>query len=92
LRTLHEAGPELKRAISGNLEELLNDDPEPMHRVSYYKYFSPSSSINTFSMLFFREIIRCLEACGHQCGGSKYPERLQYKKMPCKITKYKVNF
>lgn len=32
LRTLHEAGPELKRAISGNLEELI-DDPEPMHRV-----------------------------------------------------------
>lgn len=33
LRTLHEAGPELKRAISGNLEELLDDNPEPMHRV-----------------------------------------------------------
>ncbi|CAG0896176.1 unnamed protein product [Darwinula stevensoni] len=34
LRTLHEAGPELKRAISGNLDQLLEDDPEPMHRVS----------------------------------------------------------
>lgn len=34
LRTLHEAGPELKRAISGNLEELIDDNPEPMHRVS----------------------------------------------------------
>lgn len=33
LRTLHEAGPELKRAISGNLDEL-EDEPEPMHRVS----------------------------------------------------------
>ncbi|CAG0908921.1 unnamed protein product, partial [Darwinula stevensoni] len=32
LRTLHEAGPELKRAISGNLDQLLEDDPEPMHR------------------------------------------------------------
>ncbi|XP_078040970.1 ca[2+]-channel protein alpha[[1]] subunit D isoform X2 [Augochlora pura] len=32
LRTLHEAGPELKRAISGNLEELLDDNPQPMHR------------------------------------------------------------
>lgn len=32
LRTLHEAGPELKRAISGNLEELM-EEPEPMHRV-----------------------------------------------------------
>lgn len=35
LRTLHEAGPELKRTISGNLEEL-DDEPEPMHRVSIY--------------------------------------------------------
>lgn len=33
LRTLHEAGPELKRAISGNLDQL-EDEPEPMHRVS----------------------------------------------------------
>lgn len=33
LRTLHEAGPELKRAISGNLEELMDDNPEPTHRV-----------------------------------------------------------
>jgi hypothetical protein len=30
---LHDAGPELKRAISGNLEELMDDNPEPMHRV-----------------------------------------------------------
>lgn len=35
LRTLHEAGPELQRTISGNLEELLNDELEPMHRVSF---------------------------------------------------------
>lgn len=34
LRTLHEAGPELKRAISGNLDELV-EEPEPMHRVCY---------------------------------------------------------
>ena len=33
LRTLHEAGPELKRAISGNLEEIGDDNPEPSHRV-----------------------------------------------------------
>uniref|UniRef100_A0A1I7XSC2 Ca_chan_IQ domain-containing protein n=1 Tax=Heterorhabditis bacteriophora TaxID=37862 RepID=A0A1I7XSC2_HETBA len=33
LRTLHEIGPELKRAISGNLETDFNfDDPEPQHR------------------------------------------------------------
>lgn len=35
LRTLHEAGPELKRAISGNLDEL-EEEPEPMHRVSVF--------------------------------------------------------
>ena len=33
LRTLHEVGPELKRAISGNLDEMSDDNPEPMHRV-----------------------------------------------------------
>lgn len=32
LRTLHEAGPELKRAISGNLDEMRDDDI-PTHRV-----------------------------------------------------------
>ncbi|XP_058464839.1 muscle calcium channel subunit alpha-1 isoform X1 [Malaya genurostris] len=32
LRTLHEAGPELKRAISGNLEDIDDDNPEPIHR------------------------------------------------------------
>ncbi|KAG7156729.1 Voltage-dependent calcium channel type D subunit alpha-1-like, partial [Homarus americanus] len=31
LRTLHEAGPELKRAISGNLDEMRDDDI-PTHR------------------------------------------------------------
>jgi len=35
LRTLHDAGPELKRAISGNLEELADDNPEPTHRVNF---------------------------------------------------------
>lgn len=37
LRTLHEAGPELKRAISGNLDEMSDDNPEPMHRVRIAK-------------------------------------------------------
>ncbi|XP_045539714.1 muscle calcium channel subunit alpha-1-like isoform X2 [Papilio machaon] len=32
LRTLHEAGPELKRAISGNLDEITPEAVEPMHR------------------------------------------------------------
>lgn len=39
LRTLHEAGPELKRAISGNLDEMRDDDI-PTHRVSYLYLFS----------------------------------------------------
>ncbi|XP_063698598.1 muscle calcium channel subunit alpha-1 [Culicoides brevitarsis] len=44
LRTLHEAGPELKRAISGNLEEL-EDEPEPMHRRNHTLFGSVWSSI-----------------------------------------------
>lgn len=44
LRTLHEAGPELKRAISGNLEEL-QDDPEPMHRRNHTLFGSVWSSV-----------------------------------------------
>lgn len=35
LRTLHEIGPELKRAISGNLDaDFAADLEEPQHRVS----------------------------------------------------------
>lgn len=34
LRTLHEAGPELKRAISGNLDDISAECDVPMHRVS----------------------------------------------------------
>ncbi|XP_026668922.1 muscle calcium channel subunit alpha-1 isoform X2 [Ceratina calcarata] len=45
LRTLHEAGPELKRAISGNLEELLDDNPEPMHRRNHSLFGSVWSSM-----------------------------------------------
>lgn len=44
LRTLHEAGPELKRAISGNLDEML-DDPEPMHRRNHTLFGSVWSSM-----------------------------------------------
>lgn len=33
LRTLHEAGPELKRAISGNLDDINAETDIPMHRV-----------------------------------------------------------
>jgi hypothetical protein len=37
LRTLHEIGPELKRAISGDLEtDFVGELDEPAHRVSLY--------------------------------------------------------
>lgn len=45
LRTLHEAGPELKRAISGNLEDNGDDNPEPMHRRNHTLFGSMWSSI-----------------------------------------------
>lgn len=49
LRTLHEAGPELKRAISGNLDELSDDNPEPMHRVRFENVFEFKLSRETTS-------------------------------------------
>nr|XP_024215784.1 muscle calcium channel subunit alpha-1 isoform X2 [Halyomorpha halys] len=45
LRTLHDAGPELKRAISGNLEELADDNPEPTHRRNHSLFGSVWSSM-----------------------------------------------
>ncbi|XP_055631874.1 muscle calcium channel subunit alpha-1 isoform X2 [Toxorhynchites rutilus septentrionalis] len=45
LRTLHEAGPELKRAISGNLEDMGEDNPEPMHRRNHTLFGNMWSSI-----------------------------------------------
>ncbi|XP_026685389.1 voltage-dependent calcium channel type D subunit alpha-1 [Diaphorina citri] len=45
LRTLHDAGPELKRAISGNLEELVDDNPEPSHRRNHSLFGSVWSSM-----------------------------------------------
>lgn len=56
LRTLHEAGPELKRAISGNLEELLDDNPEPMHRVLLRVIHTRSrESVFNFAISFAEE-------------------------------------
>ncbi|XP_037814454.1 muscle calcium channel subunit alpha-1-like [Lucilia sericata] len=43
LRTLHEVSPALKRAISGNLEELA-EEPEPMHRRQHTLFGSVWSS------------------------------------------------
>ncbi|XP_043279830.1 muscle calcium channel subunit alpha-1 isoform X5 [Venturia canescens] len=54
LRTLHEAGPELKRAISGNLEELLDDNPEPMHRRNHSLFGSVWSSMRRGHQHFHR--------------------------------------
>ncbi|XP_065581500.1 muscle calcium channel subunit alpha-1-like isoform X9 [Artemia franciscana] len=44
LRTLHEAGPVLKRAISGNLDDLIDAEPEPMHRRNHTLFGSVWSS------------------------------------------------
>ncbi|XP_069956880.1 muscle calcium channel subunit alpha-1 isoform X9 [Cherax quadricarinatus] len=44
LRTLHEAGPELKRAISGNLDEMRDDDI-PTHRRNHSLFGSVWSSM-----------------------------------------------
>lgn len=45
LRQLLEADPELKRAISGNLEELFEDNPEPMHRRNHSLFGKAWSSV-----------------------------------------------
>ncbi|KAE8749637.1 hypothetical protein FOCC_FOCC003624 [Frankliniella occidentalis] len=45
LRTLHDAGPELKRAISGNLEEMMEDNQEPSHRRNHSLFGSVWSSM-----------------------------------------------
>lgn len=57
LRTLHEAGPELKRAISGNLDEML-DDPEPMHRRNHTLFGSVWSSMRRRGPGPFRRQVR----------------------------------
>ncbi|XP_052750950.1 muscle calcium channel subunit alpha-1-like isoform X3 [Galleria mellonella] len=45
LRTLHEAGPELKRAISGNLDEVVAETVEPMHRRNHTLFGSVWTTI-----------------------------------------------
>lgn len=45
LRTLHEAGPELKRAISGNLDEMVGEVVEPMHRVCISIIFKQENTL-----------------------------------------------
>ncbi|XP_026733619.1 muscle calcium channel subunit alpha-1-like isoform X2 [Trichoplusia ni] len=45
LRTLHEAGPELKRAISGNLDDISAECDVPMHRRNHSLFGGVWSSI-----------------------------------------------
>ncbi|CAG9569826.1 unnamed protein product [Danaus chrysippus] len=45
LRTLHEAGPELKRAISGNLDDIIPESDVPMHRRNHSLFGGVWSSI-----------------------------------------------
>ncbi|XP_072945832.1 muscle calcium channel subunit alpha-1-like [Epargyreus clarus] len=45
LRTLHEAGPEMKRAISGNLDEVVAEAVEPMHRRNHTLFGAVWTSI-----------------------------------------------
>ncbi|KAJ0171022.1 hypothetical protein K1T71_013221 [Dendrolimus kikuchii] len=45
LRTLHEAGPELKRAISGNLDDITAEADVPMHRRNHSLFGGVWSSI-----------------------------------------------
>ncbi|XP_075987457.1 muscle calcium channel subunit alpha-1-like isoform X2 [Anticarsia gemmatalis] len=53
LRTLHEAGPELKRAISGNLDELVGEVVEPMHRRNHTLFGSVWTSIKKHGESFY---------------------------------------
>ncbi|XP_045525614.1 muscle calcium channel subunit alpha-1-like isoform X1 [Pieris brassicae] len=45
LRKLHEAGPELKRAISGNLDDVVGEVVEPMHRRNHTLFGAVWTSI-----------------------------------------------
>ncbi|XP_047540569.1 muscle calcium channel subunit alpha-1-like isoform X1 [Vanessa atalanta] len=54
LRTLHEAGPELKRAISGNLDEVVAEVVEPMHRRNHTLFGAVWTSIKKGRESFYR--------------------------------------
>lgn len=86
LRTLHDAGPELKRAISGNLEELMDHDPEPMHRVRCTSHWSQCRRVTFVLFCRRRETIlssemfgpTCAEVTGRQLGNAPV-KRLRLK-------------
>ncbi|CAH2260793.1 jg26204, partial [Pararge aegeria aegeria] len=54
LRKLHEAGPELKRAISGNLDEVVTEMVEPMHRRNHTLFGAVWTSIKKGRESFYR--------------------------------------
>lgn len=64
LRTLHDAGPELKRAISGNLDEMMDMDPEPMHRVMH----SSSALNDSFDFITRSNVCREITVCSAMFG------------------------
>ena len=65
LRTLHDLGPEIRRAISGNLDDEENFkgmfEEEPSHRVIIKNNFNVIIRFNQVNIfLLFREITFCL--------------------------------
>ncbi|XP_023163091.2 voltage-dependent calcium channel type D subunit alpha-1 isoform X7 [Drosophila hydei] len=70
LRTLHEVSPALKRAISGNLDELA-EEPEPMHRRHHTLFGSVWSSIRRHGNGTFRRSAKSSQSNGAlTIGGS----------------------
>ncbi|XP_043070635.1 voltage-dependent calcium channel type D subunit alpha-1 isoform X2 [Drosophila grimshawi] len=70
LRTLHEVSPALKRAISGNLDELA-EEPEPMHRRHHTLFGSVWSSIRRHGNGTFRRSAKASQSNGAlTIGGS----------------------
>ncbi|XP_033150716.1 LOW QUALITY PROTEIN: voltage-dependent calcium channel type D subunit alpha-1 [Drosophila busckii] len=70
LRTLHEVSPALKRAISGNLDELA-EEPEPMHRRHHTLFGSVWSSIRRHGNGTFRRSAKASHSNGAlTLGGS----------------------
>ncbi|XP_034128371.1 voltage-dependent calcium channel type D subunit alpha-1 isoform X8 [Drosophila guanche] len=70
LRTLHEVSPALKRAISGNLDELA-EEPEPMHRRHHTLFGSVWSSIRRHGNGTFRRSVKATQSNGAlTIGGS----------------------
>ncbi|KAH8395723.1 hypothetical protein KR222_011591, partial [Zaprionus bogoriensis] len=63
LRTLHEVSPALKRAISGNLDELA-EEPEPMHRRHHTLFGSVWSSIRRHGNGTFRRSAKASQSNG----------------------------